>query len=280
MIKVTRFYNEIRSGSSLPLIVGGDDLDRYVVKLNGSGDSVIANAIDWLSIKLGRLLHIPVLEPEFLEIGSSFIENDQDPEIIELVKNSVGLNFGTRYEEGTSLYCENIGCRFDQKLKNEIFLYDLFLLNIDRTAKNPNIIYREHKLWCLDFSSSMTMRSSIDGLSYQGRIFLPHLKKHPFYHENIAANNFIKRLKSIRKDEIFDILKVMPKQWLHQIDSKTDSSKLRALIGSRLIDKIRKAAILTDRLEVLKELKTETEKERKSRIRNNRDEFHKKHGLL
>ncbi|MCP4630278.1 MAG: hypothetical protein GY850_43225, partial [bacterium] len=198
MIKITNYYNEIRLGSSLPLIVGGDDGNRYVVKLNGSGDGVIANAIDWLSIKLGRLLHIPVLETQLLEIDSSFIGKDQDPEIIELVEKSSGLNFGTRYKEDTFLYSESRVPGISGELKDEIFLYDLFLLNIDRTAKNPNIIFRNHKLWCLDFSSSITMRSSIDGQSYQGLLLLPHLKKHLFYHQDITAKDFIKRLKSIR----------------------------------------------------------------------------------
>ena len=280
MIKITNYYNEIRLGSSLPLIVGGDDGNRYVVKLNGSGDGVIANAIDWLSIKLGRILHIPVLDPEFLEISSSFINKDQDPETIELIEKSVGLNFGTRFKDKTSIYCENSEWNFNEKLKNDIFLYDLFLLNIDRTAKNPNIIYRNHKLWCLDFSSSIIMRSSIDGNNYQEKIFLPHLKKHPLYRKEITAKNFIKRLKSIRDEDIFDILEEMPDEWLQQIDSERDSSALRMLIGNRLIEKIDKAETLSDRLKDLKYLKTETEKERKAIALKNRSAFHKKHGLF
>jgi hypothetical protein len=279
MIKITNYYNEIRLGSSLPWIVGGNDSNRYVVKLNGSGDGIIANAIDWVSIKLGRLMHIPVLDPEFLEISSSFIKKNQDPEIIELIEKSVGLNFGTRFKDKTSIYCENSEWNFNEKLKNDIFLYDLFLLNIDRSAKNPNIIYRNHKLWCLDFSSSITMRSSIDGKSYQERLLLPHLKKHPFYHQSITAKDFIKRLKSIRDEDIFDILEEMPDEWLQQIDSERDSSALRILIGNRLIEKIDKAKTLSDRLKDLKYLKTETEKERRAIALNNRNAFHKKHGL-
>lgn len=107
-----------------------------------------------------------------------------------------------------------------------------------------------------------------------------NLKKHLFYHENIGANDFIERLKNIRKDDIFDILKEIPEQWLLQIDSKTVSNKLRTLISYRLIDQINKAEILSNRLEALKNIRAETEKERKSRIRNNRKAFHKKHGLL
>jgi len=34
-IKAVKYFNEIRLGSSLPLVVGGDDNNLYVVKLNG-----------------------------------------------------------------------------------------------------------------------------------------------------------------------------------------------------------------------------------------------------
>ncbi len=279
MIKITKFFNEIRIGSSLPLIVGGNDNNRYVVKLNGSGDGVIASAIDWLSIKLGRLLHIPVLEPEFLEISNSFSEKDHDPEIIELIDKSVGLNFGTRYEEGAVVYGENSGFKFSEKLKDDIFLYDLFLLNIDRTAKNPNMICRNLKLWCLDFSSAITVRSSIDGKDYQEREFLHHMRKHPFYRDNVYVDDFIARLKKIQGKNIFDIIEEIPAVWLQQIEPERDSSELKILIGNRLTEKINKVDILTGRLEVLKELQTETEAERKSIALNNRNAFKKRFGL-
>jgi len=280
MIEITKYSNEIRLGSSLPLIVGGNDNNRYVVKLNGSGDGVIANAIEWLSTKLGRLLEIPVLEPELLEIGSRLIEKDWDPEIIELINKSVGLNFGTRYEEGTSPYSENSRINFSEKLEDDIFLYDLFLLNIDRSAKNPNMICRNFKLWCLDFSSSITMRSSIDGIDYQERIFLPHMKKHPFYRDLINADDFTRRIKKIQDKDIYDIMDEIPEVWLQQIDSERNAGQLRRLIGNRLIEKIEKVAILTGRLEILKKLKTETEAERKSIALNNRNTFKRKYGRL
>jgi len=40
MIKVEKLHKEIRTGSSLPLVVGGSDGKKYVVKLRGSGDGI------------------------------------------------------------------------------------------------------------------------------------------------------------------------------------------------------------------------------------------------
>ena len=279
IIQATKYFNEIRLGSSLPLIVGGNDNNKYVVKLNGGGDGVIANTIEWLSTKLGRLLGIPVLEPVILQIANSFIEKVHDPEISELIDKSSGLNFGTRYEEEAVDYGENSGFNFSEKLKDDIFLYDLFLLNIDRTVRNPNIIYRNNDLWCLDFASSITMRSSVEGKDYQARLFLPHMKKHPFYRDKVCVDDFIGRLKKVRDKNIYDIMEDIPDMWLQQIAPGRDSGELRMLVGNRLIEKINRVDILTGRMEILKELPTETEADRRSTALINRNAFQKKYGL-
>ncbi len=276
MIKITDFFNEIRIGSSLPLIVGGSDGNKYVVKLNGSGDGVIASVIDWLSIQIGQLLSIPVLQSVFLEIDNNFIKEDQDPEIIELVEKSNGLNFGTHYEENTQIYHKNNGVDVSKSLKSRIFLFDLFLLNIDRTPKNPNIIYRDHELWCLDFSSSITMRSSIERKNYKEQVFLSYMKRHPFYDESIKSNDFIKELNQIQDKDIYEMLDKMPEEWIQKMYPEKDSGEFRRWIGKRLVEKIRDTEVLIDRLQDLKKLKTETEEERKAKTLANKREFERR----
>jgi len=85
MIKIVEFYKEIRAGSSLPLIVGGSDGHKYVIKLRGSGEGVLANVVEFLSLKLGRLAQIPVLEPVCLFVETDFAKKANDPEIGELL---------------------------------------------------------------------------------------------------------------------------------------------------------------------------------------------------
>ena len=122
------------------------------------------------------------------------------------------------------------------------------------------------------------MRSSIDGKDYQVRVFLPHMKKHPFYRDNINPDDFTGRLKKIPDKDIYDIMEEIPEVWLHQIDSERDAGQLRILVGNRLFEKINKVDILTGGLEIFKKLKTETEAERKSIALNNRNAFKKRFG--
>ena len=264
----------------MPLIVGGSDGNKYVVKPSGSGEGLLSNVSEWLAIRLGRMLQIPVLEPVFLMIDDGFAEEAGDPEIIELLEKSAGINFGTRYLENVSAFNERNARRVDASLKRNIFLYDLFLLNIDRTSGNPNMIFDGDELFCLDFSSSITMRSSIDGRDYREQAFLRHIKNHPFYGDDTNADEFIKRVKAIGDKSIRDIIDELPGEWMRKLRPGRDAVEARRGIGDRLIDKKNGANSLTLRLEELRTLEIETEEERKLRILKNKEEFERRFGKL
>ncbi len=280
MIKAVKFYQEIRAGSSLPLVVGGSDGNKYVVKLKGSGDGVLANVVDWLAMKLGQLMQIPVLQPELLLIDTSFSAEVLDPEIKDILKNSVGINLGTRYMKDTFVYNEQNAPDIDLVLKNNIFLYDLFLLNIDRNSRNPNIIFRNGELWCLDYSSSITLRSAIDGKNYREQTFLRQIKRHPFYNNKIKVNDFIKKLAGIADSSIYNLIDELPEEWVCQLEVGKEAKETRKMIGNRLMEKKSKVKSLIKGLEVLRMLKMETEEEQRLRSFNNRKAFELKFGKL
>ena len=168
MIHSLHFYEELRKGSSLPLLVGGDDGNNYVVKLNGAGDGVLSNIVEWVASKLGELLQIPVLQPVLVNIDANFAEQAGDPEARELLEKSVGINLGTPYLPGASTFTERYAQRIDDFLKQQVFLFDVFLLNVDRTEVNPNMIVHGGELRCLDYSSAMEIRNAINGERYRG----------------------------------------------------------------------------------------------------------------
>ena len=281
MIKLLTFYKEIRVGSSLPLIVGGNDGIKYVVKARGSGDGVLASVVEWLSIKLGLLIQIPILKPEFLIIDTSFSLLAQDPEIRELLERSVGINFGTKYVEGVSIFNEQHVFDIDSNLKNNIFLYDLFLLNIDRSYKNTNMIINNNDLWCLDYSSSMTMKSLVEAKVYQQEeVFLREIKKHPFYSDEITANDFIEKIRCIEDKSISDIVEELPLEWIRQLNIAKETKEIISILRKGLIEKKNQVESLRIRLELLKTLEIETDKERNLRTLKNKNSFREKFGKI
>jgi len=277
MIKVVELYKEIRAGSSLPLIVGGSDGRKYVVKLRGSGEGVLANVVEFLSLKLGRLAQISVLESACLLVETDFAKKADDPEIRELLEKSAGINFGTKYVEATSVYNEQRAPVIAPEMKDNIFLYDLFLLNIDRNASNSNIIFNRDGLWCLDYASAVTMRNAITGKSHKEHALLKEIKRHLFYRDKINAYSFIKKFKEIPDSSIGGMIDELPEEWLGGLNMTKET---KSLISKRLIEEKNNVAVLLKRLDMLRILRLETEEERHLRTLQNKQAFEKRFGKL
>ena len=277
MIKAVEFYEEIRAGSSLPLIVGGSDGHKYVVKLRGSGEGVLANVVELLSLKLGRLAQIPVLEPLCLWIETAFAKKTNDPEIRELLERSVGINFATKYVEAASGYNAQHPLLIVPEMKDNIFLYDLLLLNIDRNASNPNIIFNRDGLWCLDYASAVTVRNVVAGKSFNELALLKEMKRHLFYRDNINAYTFIGKFKEISDRSISDLIDELPEEWLYGLKMTKEA---KSALCKRLIAEKNNVTVLLKRLDMLRILRLETEEERHVRTLQNKRAFEKKFGKL
>ncbi len=206
-------------------------------------------------------------------IASRFSEAALDPEITELLQRSVGINFGMRFIEDARPYDKQIDSRIDDFLKSAIFLYDLFLLNIDRTPKNPNMIISDNRLWCVDYSSAMTIRCAIDQESYKELPLLMQMKQHPFYSPKIKAHDFIKNLRKIDDGAFSGVVDELPDDWINRLYPEKKVSEVRDMIIAGLIQERNRGLFLTKRLDLLRALKIETEDERKSRSLENRKAF-------
>lgn len=280
VIRAARFYEEIRRGSSLPLLVGGDDGNKYVVKLNGAGDGVLSNVVEWVASKLGESMQIPVLQPVFVVIDANFAEQASDPETRELLERSVGVNLGTPYLPDARTYSARYASSIADILQQQIFLFDVFLLNIDRTDVNPNMVVHHGKLWCLDYSSAMAIRSAINGEPYREHVILRHLKQHPFYRANLLPYEFINRLEKIPDSRIRNLVDAIPVEWINRLHVATHETESRNVITAKLLNKKRQGIALRARLDLLRLLKAETTEETELRTLENKKAFEQKYGRL
>lgn len=235
---------------------------------------MLSNITEWIANKLGGFLQIPVLPLTGVFIDANFAAQAGDPETRELVERSAGLNLGTPYLPDAAIYQARSTPRFDEVLKQQIFFFDVFLLNIDRTAINPNMIIHGDKLWCLDFSSAMEIRRLITGEPYREHVLLKHLKQHPFYGENLNAYGFIKQLREIPDDRLCAIVDTLPAVWLDHLRVP------RNVTIEKLLRIKQQGITLRNRLDLLRVLKIETAEEARLRSITNRKAFEQKYGKL
>ena len=68
------------------------------------------------------------------------------PEIQELIRASAGLNLALEYLPGSVMF-DPVAEKPDADLASAIVWFDAFITNIDRTAKNTNMLIWHQKLW-------------------------------------------------------------------------------------------------------------------------------------
>ncbi|HTJ30582.1 MAG TPA: HipA family kinase [Acidobacteriaceae bacterium] len=154
-VQATRYALALREGGSLPAIVEADDLGLYVVKFRGAGQGPLALVAELVAGEIGRALGLNVPELVFIEVDAALGRNDPDAEIRHLLKASVGLNLALDYLPGSTTFDRAAGDAPDAATASMIVWLDSFTQNVDRTARNPNLLLWHRKLYCIDHGAAL-----------------------------------------------------------------------------------------------------------------------------
>ena len=156
-VTATEYVTPLREGGSLPAIVDGDDDGSYVVKFRGAGQGVRALIAELVSGELARALGLPVPEIVFVQLDGRFAKTEPDPEIQDLLQKSEGLNIGLDYLPGSLTFDPMIPWTIDgqSRLASSIVWFDALVTNVDRTAKNTNLLLWHRDLWMIDHGATL-----------------------------------------------------------------------------------------------------------------------------
>jgi hypothetical protein len=153
-VRVTRYVTPLREGGSLPAIVEADDDGMYVLKFRGAGQGPRALIAELVSGEIARLLGLPVPELVFAALDPDLARTEPDPEIADLVRASGGLNLALDYLPG-ALPFDPVVERPAGDLASRIVWFDAFVSNVDRTARNTNLLMWHRRLWLIDHGASL-----------------------------------------------------------------------------------------------------------------------------
>src|SRR5262249_21538173 len=127
----TRYVTPLREGGSLPAIVEADDSGLYVLKFRGAGQGPLALVAELLAGEIGRALGLAVPEVVLVEVDGALGRNEEDPEIRDLLRGSVGLNLGLDYLPGSVTFDPAVD-RVEADLASATVWFDAFVENVDR----------------------------------------------------------------------------------------------------------------------------------------------------
>ena len=158
-IRVTRYVTPLREGGSLPAIVEADDEGMYVLKFRGAGQGARALIAELVAGELARALGLAVPDIVFAELDPDLARTEPDPEIHALIHDSGGLNLAMDYLPGSVMF-DPLADRPSADLASRIVWFDACVTNVDRTARNPNMLMWHRRLWLIDHGASLYFHHS------------------------------------------------------------------------------------------------------------------------
>jgi hypothetical protein len=154
-VAATRYVTPLREGGSLPGIVEADDDGLYVAKFRGAGQGLRALVAEVIVGELARRLGLLVPELVTVEIDPVLGAAEPDPEIQELITASAGSNLGVDFLPGALPYTPAGRWVPDVALAADIVWLDALATNVDRTARNPNLLIWHGRLWLIDHGAAL-----------------------------------------------------------------------------------------------------------------------------
>jgi hypothetical protein len=153
-VTASRYVTPLREGGSLPAIVEASDDGLYVLKFRGAGQGPKALIAELLAGEIGRLAGLPVPEIVFAQLPSDLARTEPDAEIQSLIAASSGLNLALDYLPGSVTF-DPLVFTPDARLASAIVWFDAFVCNVDRTARNVNMLMWHRRLWLIDHGAAL-----------------------------------------------------------------------------------------------------------------------------
>ncbi|HSC92047.1 MAG TPA: HipA family kinase [Gaiellaceae bacterium] len=154
-VAATRYVTPLREGGSLPALVEADDDGLYVLKFRGAGQGRKALVAEVVAGELARALGLPVPELVLVELDPAIGRAEPDPEIQDLLLASAGLNLGVDFLPGALAFNPAAEPAPDPEQAADVVWFDALVTNVDRTPRNPNLLWWHHRLWLIDHGAAL-----------------------------------------------------------------------------------------------------------------------------
>ncbi len=178
MVAATRYLAPLREGGSLPAIVECDDDGTYVLKFRAAGQGPLALVAEIIAGEIGRLLGLRIPELVLMEVDSALGRNEPDQEVRELVLASGGLNLGMDYLPGSITFDPGTRPAVDPWEASAAVWFDAFVTNIDRTARNTNLLWWHRKLTLIDHGASLYFHHNWQDVEKKAVAGFPGIRDH------------------------------------------------------------------------------------------------------
>jgi hypothetical protein len=224
-VNVTRYVTPLREGGSLPAIAEADDGFLYVLKFRGAGQGPKALIAELIGGEIARALGFKMPELVFVNLDEAFGRTEADEEIQDLLKFSVGLNLALHYLQGAITFDPTVTF-VEPKLASQIVWLDSLLTNVDRTARNTNMLMWHKELWLIDHGAALYFHHSMDNWEEQSLRPFVQIKDHVLLRKASELDKVDEEFRAIlTPDVIKAIVSIIPDAWLTDRSFETEDEQ-------------------------------------------------------
>jgi hypothetical protein len=176
-VTATRYVTPLREGGSLPGLVEADDDGLYVLKFRGAGQGPRALVAELVAGEIGRALGLAVPEIVLIDVDPELGRAEPDPEIQELIASSAGRNLGLDFLPGALAFVPGAVAP-GPEVAADVVWFDALLTNVDRTPRNPNLLWWHGRLWLIDHGAALYLQHGADDLAALAHRPFPAIREH------------------------------------------------------------------------------------------------------
>lgn len=248
-VNITRYIQPFREGGSLPGLVDADDGFSYVIKFRGAGQGKKALVAEFIGGELARFLGLRVPEMVYACLDEGFGRTEPDEEIQDLLKFSVGRNLGVSFLNGAITFDANAD-QISEEEASKIVWLDALLMNVDRTAKNTNMLIWHKELWLIDHGAALYFHHSWD--NWEEQIMKPfvQIKDHVLLSKATQIEEIDSTYKALfTAENIKPILNVIPDEWLIDEVRELSAEDVRKVYVEFLTQRAANSAVFVNQIQ-------------------------------
>lgn len=235
----------LREGGSLPGLAEASDGFLYVIKFRGAGQGRKALIAELIGGQIARALGLRIPEIVFAELDESFGRMEGDEEIQDLLKASTGLNLGLHFLSRAITF-DPAAIRVEPDLSSQIVWLDSLLMNVDRTARNTNMLWWKKELWLIDHGAALYVHHNWNenALGYKN---FPMIRNHVLLPWASRLGEMNEELKAkLNEDFIREVVNQIPENWLSEDLNFPDPNIHRNAYFSLLMNRLHNSDSFTN----------------------------------
>ena len=161
-VTASRYITPLREGGSLPGLVEADDHGTYVMKFTGAGQGRKTLVAEVVCGELARRLGFRVPRLVTLDLDPDLGLGEPDERVQELLKSSGGTNLGMDFLSG-ALGFDPLAFPVGPEEAGRIVWFDALVNNVDRSWRNPNLLWWRGEVWLIDHGATMIWQHNWPG---------------------------------------------------------------------------------------------------------------------